>query len=182
MSLRDGFTAIEEIKISGQKLSDTVAKIENLEPKLEGLIQVQSKLEEVLTRTGLVFADLERSSGDLSKQFEAITGQVNLVPTQVDAAIARAENLILDHQVQMKAVLDSLPKLFEKAIELKLQSLLSKLETRLADSLREELKDTRLTMRDAIEVNSRSLERKLDTASREIVAEMPRTLFGRRGK
>lgn len=182
MSLRDGFTAIEEIKISGQKLSDTVAKIENLEPKLDGLIQVQSKLEEVLTRTGLVFADLERSSGDLSKQFEAITGQVNLVPTQVDAAIARAENLISDHQLQMKAILDGLPKLFENAIELKLKSLLSELETRLADRLREELKDTRLTMRDAIEVHSRSQETKLEAIAREIISEMPRSIFGRRGK
>lgn len=49
-------------------------------------------------------------------------------------------------------------------------------------SLRDELKDTRQALRDAMEVNARTLEGKLDTASRDIVAEMPRTLFGRRGK
>ncbi len=80
------------------------------------------------------------------------------------------------------SVLDGLPKLFEKAIELKLKSLLSELETRLADRLREELKDTRLTMRDAMEVNSRSQDTKLEAIAREIISEMPRSIFGRRGK
>ena len=59
---------------------------------------------------------------------------------------------------------------------------LADLETRFSDRLRDELKDTRLAMRDAMEVNSRSQETKLETAVREIVSEMPRGLFGRRGK
>ena len=82
----------------------------------------------------------------------------------------------------MTTLLNKLPELLDQTIEKKLQTKISDLETRLSDRLRDELKDTRQALRDAMEVNARTLEGKLDTASRDIVAETPRTLFGRRGK
>ena len=56
------------------------------------------------------------------------------------------------------------------------------METRFSDRLRDELKDTRLAMRDAMEVNYRSFETKLESVTRDIISEMPRSIFGRRGK
>lgn len=83
-----------------------------------------------------------------------------------------------EHQATMTKVFNSLPNLLDQAIEKKLQTKISDLETRVSDRLRDELKDTRQALRDAMEVNARSLEGKLETASRDIVAEMPRSLLG----
>jgi chromosome segregation ATPase len=182
MSFKEGFTAIEHIKSSGQKLSDTVAKIETLETKLEALLHVQSQLEAALEKATSVFGNLETSSADLSKNYKSFTEQAGMLPNQVEAAIERAEERILEQHAQMTTILDALPQLVEKALEQKLNTKLVELETRFSDRLRDELKDTRLTMRDAMEVNSRSQETKLETAVREIMSAMPRSLFGRRGK
>ncbi|MEN8743027.1 MAG: hypothetical protein ABF308_25065 [Phaeobacter gallaeciensis] len=69
MSFKEGFTAIEHIKNSGQKLSDSVAKIEALEAKLEALLHVQSQLEAALEKATSVFGNLETSSADLSENY-----------------------------------------------------------------------------------------------------------------
>ena len=162
MPFKEGFTAIEQIQNSGQKLSEIVARLETLEEKLESLRQVQSQLEVVLARTGTIFGNVQRSSDDLSEQYNAFTEQAKLLPTNVEVALERAEERIVQHQVRMTAILDGLPQLFENALGEKLQSHLSDMETRFSDRLRDELKDTRLAMRDAMEVNYRSFETKLD--------------------
>jgi hypothetical protein len=53
------------------------------------------------------------------------------------------------------------------------------METHFKLILRDVLKDTLLALRDAMRVNSASLEKNIDDASREIISEMPRGLFGR---
>ena len=182
MSFTEGFTAIENIKNSGQKLSDTVDRIEALETKLEGLLQAHSQLEILLNKISGAFVVLERSTTDLSKHYDTFTQQAGSLPNQVGSAIEQAEERIAEHQARMTTILDGLPNLLEQAIEQKLQIKISDLETKISDKLRDELKDTRQALRDAMEVNARSLDGKLDTVSRDIMAEMPRTLFGRRGK
>lgn len=182
MSFKEGFDAIRDIKNSSLKLSDTLGRIEALENKLSGLLHTQTQLEGLIDRIAASLGSVERSSTDLSENYDAFTKQANSLPDQVDLAIERAEERIKEYQAKMTTLLSELPDLLDQAIEKKLQAKLSDLETRVSDRLRDELKDTRQALRDAMEVNARALEGKVDTASRDIVAEMPRTLFGRRGK
>ena len=178
MSFTEGFTAIESIKSSGQKLSDTVERIETLETKLQGLLQAHAQLESLIEKITTAFVDIERSTVDLSKHYDTFTQQASSLPDQVALAIERAEERMAGHQATMTKVLNGLPNLLDQTIEKKLQTKISDLETRVSDRLRDELKDTRQALRDAMEVNARSLEGKLEAASRDIVAEMPRTLLG----
>ncbi len=182
MSFKEGFEAIEDIKNSSLKLSDTLGRIEALERKLSGLLDAQTQLEGLIDRISTALGSVESSSADLSENYGTFTQQVSSLPDQVDLAIERAEERIKEYQAKMTTLLNELPELLDQTIEKKLQTKISDLETRLSDRLRDELRDTRQALRDAMEVNARTLEGKLDTASRDIVAEMPRTLFGRRGK
>lgn len=182
MSFKEGFEAIEDIKKSGLKLSDTLDRIEALENKLSGLLSAQTQLETIIDRIATALGGMETASKDLSENYDAFTQQASLLPNQVDQVIERAEERIKEHQAKLTILLDELPELVDQTIEKKLQTKISDLETRLSDRLRDELKDTRQALRDAMEVNARTLEVKLDTSSRDIIAEMPRTLFGRRGR
>lgn len=182
MSFKEGFEAIEDIKNSSLKLSDTLGRIEALENKLAGLLEAQTQLERIIDRIATTLGSVENSSADLSEHYGAFTQQASSLPDQVDQTIERAEGRIKEYQSKVTTLLNELPELLEQTIEKQLQAKISDLETRLSDRLRDELKDTRQALRDAMEVNARTLEGKLETASRDIVSEMPRTLFGRRGK
>lgn len=182
MSFKEGFEAIEDIKNSSHKLSDTLGRIEALENELAGLLKAQTQLESIINRIVTALGSVEKSSTDLSENYDAFTQQASALPDRVDQAIERAEERIKEYHNKMTALLGELPELLDQTIEKKLQTKISDLETRLSDRLRDELKDTRQALRDAMEVNARTLEGKLDKASRDIIAEMPRTLLGRRGK
>jgi DNA repair exonuclease SbcCD ATPase subunit len=178
MSFTEGFNAIESIKSSGQKLSNTVERIETLESKLQGLLQAHAQLESLIETITTAFVDIERSTRDLSEHYDSFTQQASSLPDQVALAIERAEERIKEHQATMTKALNGLPKLLDQAIEKKLQTKISDLETRVSDMLRDELKNTRQDLLNAMEVNARSLEGKLETASSDVIAEMPRTLLG----
>jgi hypothetical protein len=75
-----------------------------------------------------------------------------------------------------------LPAVVEGVVAQNMNSISAELEARLTDRLRDELKDTRATLRDAFENHATTQKSKIDEARREIIAEMPRTLFGRRGR
>jgi len=67
-------------------------------------------------------------------------------------------------------------------VEEKLTGILVQLEARITERMRDELKDTRTTLREAIEIGVGRTEANLEGARKEIIAEMPRSLFGRRGR
>lgn len=182
MSFKAGFEAIEDIKNSSRKLSGTLGRIEALENKLAGLLEAQTQLEGLIDKIATALGSFESASADLSEHYGAFTQQARSLPNQVDQVIERAEERIKEYQSKVTTLLNELPELLDQTIEKKLQTKISDLETRLSDRLRDELKDTRQALRDAMEVNARTLEGKLEAASRDIVSEMPRTLFGRRGK
>lgn len=96
--------------------------------------------------------------------------------------LVQAEERLQTQQAEISRLAKQMPLLVEKVVEEKLSTIVMHMEGRLSNLLRDELKDTRAAMRDAFEVSARAQDKKLDDARNEILAEMPRTLFGRRGR
>ncbi len=153
MSFKDGFDAVEKIKTAGLQLTETVAKLEAAEESLSEMRNIQLETNALLSQAKSTFTALEKAATGLSSDYE------------------RLEKLAL-----------GLPATVEKIVEEKMNSIAAEFETRMTDRLREELKDTRATLRDAFEIHAGSQSSKLEEARAEIIAEMPRTLFGRRGR
>lgn len=179
MSFKEGFEAIGEIKSSGQRLGASVSKIEALEVKLTDALNALSEVESALNRASTVFDGAEKATAALQKTGVELAEQSKRLPEQAEVAVLRAEEQVSHQLDRINAVVDGLTKLVENAIEKKLEAKFDALASRFSLALRDELKDTRSTLRDAMEVNSASLEKNLEGTAKEIIAEMPRGLFGR---
>jgi chemotaxis regulatin CheY-phosphate phosphatase CheZ len=153
MKIEDGFKAVDSIKNSSKKLSDSILRIEELEQKLAALETLTTDLKSLLAQASEVFLKLGESAGDLE------AGKIK---------IAKA--------------IDGLPALTASVVEKNLAKLVSSLETRMIDRLNQELKETRTTLRESHENSATNLEKLLEKTSQDIIAEMPKTIFGRRGR
>lgn len=182
MSFKEGFAAITQIQSSGQKLGEIVAQVEALKETLADLRQAQDQTKVMIGRAKVVIVNIETAAGVLSQQHASFDQLAKSLPAATEAVLARAEDRIAEQHSALAAKVEDLPAAIERVIEQKLASIMSQLETRISDRLRDELKDTRMALRDAMEVNSRAHEAKLDSAIKEIIAEMPRGLLGRRGR
>lgn len=182
MSLKDGYAAISQIQASGQKLGEVIGRIESLERKLADLSTLQGQIVALLTDAKAVFSKMELASEGLSKRHDLFEALTEAVPNLVTESLADAEERITEQQTALAAVADDMPTLVERVVQEKLTGLMTQLETRISAHLRDELKDTRSALRDAMEANARSHEAKLAATAEEIVSEMPRGLLGRRGR
>lgn len=179
MSFKEGFEAIGEIKTSGQRLSVSVSNIEALEVKLTAALNVLTDVEVALDKASTVFIDSEKATIALQKSGSEVAEQSKLLPKEAEAAVARVEERISNQMDHMTAIIEGLTKLVADVVEEKLDTKFKAMETHFKLILRDELKDTRSALRDAMRVNSTNLEKNIDDASREIISEMPRGLFGR---
>lgn len=117
MSFKEGFEAIEDIKNSSLKLSDTLGRIEALENKLSGLLEAQTQLEGLIDRIATALGSVESSSTVLSENYSVFTQQASTLPDQVDLALERAEERIKGYQTKMTTLLNELPELLDQTIE-----------------------------------------------------------------
>lgn len=179
MSFKEGFEAIGEITTSSQRLGISVSKVEALEAELKAALKGLNDVEAALSKASTVFDGASKATTALQKSGLEMAEQSKRFPEEAQAAVSRAEELVSSQIDRMRAVVDGLTKLVEDAVEEKLDTKFQAMEARFNVILRDELKDTRSTLRDAMEVNSASLEKHLADAVAEIVAEMPRGLFGR---
>lgn len=182
MSFKESFEATAQIKASGRKLTEAVERIATLETSLADLQKVQSGVEAMLEQAKTSFTALEAAAAGLSSERLEFQKFASTLPTMTDDVLAQAEERLGAHQESLARLAEKLPSMVEAVIEQKLAGMLSQMESRLADRIRDDLKDTRSTLRDALEVNTRAQDAKLVEFKAEILAEMPRTLFGRKGR
>lgn len=182
MSFKDGYSAIAQIQSSGQKLGEIIDRIEALEKMLADLRQAQIQVENMIGQGTAVLADIELATVELLKLHASFDLLAKNLPDATETVLAHAEERITKQHALIASMVEEIPAAIEQVVDQKLTILMSQLETRISDRLRDELKDTRMALRDAMEVNSRAHDAKLDAASKEIIAEMPRSLLGRRGR
>lgn len=182
MTFKEGFEAIEQIKNSGRNLGNSVERIEALAQSLEGLRVIQAGVETALGQAKEAFASLAHSAEGLSEELEQFKKLAQTLPETTEDVLTQAEKRLKNQQAEVSQLADKMPQLVEKVVEEKLSTIVMHMEGRLSNSLRDELKDTRAALRDAFEVNVRAQDKKLDDFRKDILAEMPRTLFGRRGR
>jgi ABC-type transporter Mla subunit MlaD len=147
-----------------------------------GLRETQDQVGAVIRQASDLIKNAETAVDGLSQQHASFDQLVKSLPDAIKVILAEAEKRIVDQQVAMASLVADMPARIERVVEQKLIALMSQSETRISDRLRDELKDTRMALRDAMEVNSRTQETKLESAVKDIIAEMPRGLFGRRGR
>ena len=182
MTFKEGFEAIEQINKSGRKLGDFVERIEGLTQSLEELRSVQAGVETALAHAKETFASLANSAEGLSGDQERFQKLAQKLPETTEEVLEQAEKRVKIQQAEVSKLVNRMPQLVESVVKKELNAILMQLEGRLSNLLRDELKDTRSALRDAFEVNARAQDTKLDSFRQEIIAEMPRTLFGRRGR
>lgn len=182
MSFKDGFEAIAQVKASGLKLGEAVSRIEALETSLADLLEVQTGVEKMLVQAETTFTSLETAAAKLSSEWIEFQQLATTLPTMTGNVLTEAEERLASQQRAIALLAERLPQLVEALVEQKLNIIIAHMEARLCDRLRDELKDTRTTLRDAFEVHARGQAAKLEEMKTEIFAEMPRTLFGRRGR
>lgn len=182
MSFKDSFEAAAQIKASGSKLSAAVERIEALEASLAELREVQTNVAAMLEKAKTSFGVLEAAAAGLSSERMEFQKVASALPIMADDVLAQAEERLIQRQESVAQLVEKLPAMVEALIEQKLATMMSQMENRLADRIRDDLKDTRSTLRDAFEVNARTQETKLGEIKTEIIAEMPRTILGRRGR
>jgi DNA repair exonuclease SbcCD ATPase subunit len=182
MSFDDGFEAIEKVKTSGQKLAEVVARIEQFEARLDALPDAQTKIEEMLDKATRAVASLQETANGMSAQREAFADLAQALPSLVRDVVKGAEDRFEKQHAEISKLANDLPRLVEAVVEEKLTTILGQLEARITERLRDELKDTRTTLREAIEIGIGRGEANLEEARKDIIAEMPRSLFGRRGR
>ncbi len=182
MPFKDSFEAAAQIRASGSKLSAAVERIEALEGSLAELRKVQSGVEAMLEKAIATFGDLEAAAAGISNESLEFQKVAAAFPPMTTEVLAQAEERLVQRQETVAQLVEKLPAMVEALIEQKLAAMMSQMEKRLADGIRDDLKDTRSTLRDAFEVNVRNHEATLGEIKTEIIAEMPRTIFGRRGR
>ena len=181
MSFQEGFEAIEKVKSSTLRLSDTVTRVEALEVRLATLRETQDGIATLATQLTDNLSILQNAAKGLSGQKVAFEEFAATLPTLVETVLADAEARIEEQQDDMARLVRELPTILETVVERKLSALMSQLETNLSARLQDELRDTRATMREAIEVSASRNEARIDAARKDIITNMPRTIFGRRG-
>ncbi len=182
MSFNEGFEAIERIKASERTLGDSVQKIEALTQDLENLRRAQVGIEAVLEQAKATISMLETAANGLSSERAEFAKLAEHLPALTDDVLANAEERLHEQQAAFVHLAEQMPAMVERVVEKKMNEIALQLEARLSDRLRDELKDTRAALRDALEVNARGQEAQVNDARKDILAEMPRTLFGRRGR
>jgi predicted nucleic acid-binding Zn-ribbon protein len=182
MTVKEGFVALENIKQSSLKLSDTVARISALEGKLKGIVESQAQLEALIDRIAIAIENVDNSSVVLSKHYDAFVQEAQDIPDSITGTFKKADERFAQQNAKVAEIVNDLPKILEMAIEKKLQDVVTEMEGRLSEKLRDELKDTRQALRDAMDANARNVDGKIDAFARNIIAEMPRTILGKRGQ
>ncbi|AML52831.1 hypothetical protein [Falsihalocynthiibacter arcticus] len=164
MTFKDGFDAVDRIKGAGEKLSETIIRLE----KLEGIL---GKMDSERANISLLITD---SSSAISELSVAVT---QLIEAQTAFTIQASAQL-----TGLKEATERLPSQTEFIVSQKLDDISEYLEARLTERFREELKDTRASLRDSVEAGLSGYDKRIADLKSEIVAEMPKTLFGRRGR
>jgi DNA repair exonuclease SbcCD ATPase subunit len=182
MTFKEGFAAIDQVKASSQKLSETISRLERLENNLSELHKAYEKLNSQVDESKAALRTVTDVSKALSMQQSEYINLAKDLPVMVEGILAAAEAEFSTRANKLAGAIESLPTMVEAVIEKKLSDLISQHEIRISDRVRDELKDTRATLREAFENGAARHEARLSDAKRDIIAEMPRGMFGRRGQ
>lgn len=132
MDFKEGFDAIEDIKASSIRLSEIVENAKQVADRLLALEAVEVELKQIVENTKPALEQLKS-----------------------------AELKLADMQRELLAQIEGLPKATEAALDTRLSSDLSRLETKLAERLQAELSDTRASLRDAFQVSEKNIESRI---------------------
>ncbi|MFC7739095.1 hypothetical protein ACFQX4_25705 [Roseomonas sp. GCM10028921] len=182
MPFKEGFEAIDQIKKSGQQLGETIARLERLEDNLSLLREAHEKLDGQLGESRSTLQIMTEASRALAEQQAEYLKLARKLPDLVESTLAAAE---ADFSARVRKLVDTverLPSIVEVVVEQKLSALISHQEGRLSERFRDELRDTRVTLRETLENSANRHEARLDELKKDIVAELPRGIFGRRGR
>lgn len=137
--------------------------------------------------------DIADDSKRLSKVTEILTSQIdglsplreaNLrVKEQLDMVTmlqGKLEQRIADFETRLAQTEKASEKVMEVFFEKVSKELASALDRHLSD-IRAELRDTREATRDRFDTNIQQLKQELSDVERRLTAEMPRSIFGKRG-
>jgi len=182
MTFKEGFAAIDQVRASSQRLSEVIAQLERLENNLSELHKAYEKLDNQVEEGRATLQAVTDVSRTLVMQQGEYLNLAKDLPVMVEGILAAAEAEFSTRANQLADAIESLPNMVEAVIEKKLSALISQQEIRISDRVRDELKDTRATLREAFENGANRHEARLSEAKRDIIAEMPRGMFGRRGQ
>lgn len=182
MSFEEGFDAITKVKASAQKLSDSVDRIAQLESDLDGLQEAHADIKLLLDNAKTTLSTLELAAKGLVDQREQVEDLANTLPSHIQEILSAAEGRLVKQHAELERVIHDIPVLIEGVVEKKLETIVFQLETRMTERLRDEMKDTRTTLREAFEINASRVNASLDETRKELLAEMPRSILGRRGR
>lgn len=180
MSFEEGFDAIAKVKASGEKLGETVNRIAELEGWLSQLYQAHNQAEDVFKKAALAIDSLQHAVAEITERQKELQEEVQTLPEAVRQVLLSADQRLAAQQEENARMMAQFPAMINDAIDTKLTAIVSQMEVRLSERLRDELKDTRITLRDTLEYGNNRTEMRLDEIKKEIIAELPRGLFGRR--
>lgn len=192
MSFEEGFDAIARVKASGEKLGETINRIAALESWLTELRAAQNGAGEIFEQAKTAIQGLGEISGEIAVQQKALAEEVDALPALIQQLLSTAENrlaqqqekteqMLAQQQRETERILAQLPTVVDAAIETKLTAIVAQMEVRLNERLRDELKDTRTTLRETLEYGNSRTDMRLDEMKKDIIAQLPRGLFSRRG-
>jgi uncharacterized coiled-coil DUF342 family protein len=182
MTFKEGFDAIDQVKASSQRLSETISRLERLESNLSELHEAFRKLDTQVEEGRATLQAMTDASRTLMMQQGEYLNLAKDLPVMVEGLLAAAEAEFSERANRLADAIDSLPNMVSAVVEKKFSALISQQEMRISDRVRDELKDTRTTLREAFENGAIRHATRLDEAKKEIIAEMPRGMFGRRGQ
>ena len=122
----------------------------------------------------------------LSSQVEGLSPlrEANLrVKEQLDTMTvlqAKLEERLADFETRLSQTEKASEKAMEVFVEKVSKELASALDRHLSDT-RAELRDTREAIRDRFDTNIQQLKQELSDVERRLIAEMPKSIFGKRG-
>ncbi|WP_380180782.1 hypothetical protein [Kalamiella sp. sgz302252] len=180
MSFEEGFAAIAQVKASGEKLGETIKRITALEGWLTELRETQTGAKDTFASASTAIDLLREEAGSLAQSQKVIAKEVEMLPVAIEQVLVTAEERLAQQLAEQERMLARFPAMVEEAVEKKLTAILSQMEARFNERLRDELKDTRTTLRETLEYSASRTEIRLEELKKEIVAELPRGLFGRR--
>jgi chromosome segregation ATPase len=182
MTFKEGFAAIDQVKASSQRLSETLARLERLENNLSELHKAYENLDNQVEQSRATLQTVTDVSKALMMQQGEYLNLARDLPVMVEGVLAAAEAEFSKRVGKLADAIESLPNMVEAVVEKKLSALISQHEVHMSDRVRDELKDTRATLREAFENGANRHEARLEEAKKNIIAEMPRGMFGRRGQ
>lgn len=151
-TIKDGYEAIQKIRSSQSRLSELVEEFEHVNEELVAFKKAGEKLRAEQKKFEDAASKIQETADELRQKQDALQQGLETLPEIVRLAVSEA--------VQREWVAA---------------------EGRLMDRVRDELKDTRSSLRDTVLNGTASFDKKISDVFDKIISEMPRTIFGKRG-